>query len=137
METLLSVGIDIGTTTTQLVLSRLTLENTHASFSVPNFEIAKKEVLFRSGIHFTPLRSDTEIDAQGVREIVEAEYRASGYDRRDVQTGAVIITGETARKENARQVLEALAGFAGDFVVATAGPALESVLAGKGAGAES
>ena len=136
METLLSVGIDIGTTTTQLVISRLTLENTHASFSVPNFEIAKKEVLFRSGIHFTPLKSDTEIDAQGVREIVESEDRASGYDKRDIQTGAVIITGETARKENARQVLEALAGFAGDFVVATAGPALESVLAGKGAGAE-
>ena len=69
METLLSVGIDIGTTTTQLVISRLTLENTRSSFSVPNFEIAKKEVLFRSSIHFTPLKSDTEIDAQGVREI--------------------------------------------------------------------
>ena len=136
METLLSVGIDIGTTTTQLVISRLTLQNTRSSFSVPSFEIAQKEVLYRSRIHFTPLKSDSEIDAQGVREIVEAEYRASGYDKSAIQTGAVIITGETARKENARQVLDALAGFAGDFVVATAGPALESVLAGKGAGAE-
>ena len=52
-----------------------------------------------------------------------------------VQTGAVIITGETARRENARAVLEALSGYAGDFVVATAGPALESALAGRGAGA--
>ena len=136
METLLSVGIDIGTTTTQLVISRLTLQNTRSSFSVPSFEIAQTEVLYRSRIHFTPLKSDSEIDAQGVREIVEAEYRASGYDKSAIQTGAVIITGETARKENARQVLDALAGFAGDFVVATAGPALESVLAGKGAGAE-
>ena len=65
-----------------------------------------------------------------------------GYDNLGIlstlnpQTGAVIITGETARKENAEEVLRSLAGFAGDFVVATAGPDLESVLAGAGAGAE-
>ena len=135
-ERLLSVGIDIGTTTTQLVLSRLTLRNVGAAFSVPQFAIAEKEVLYRSAIHFTPLLSDTRIDASGVREIVEGEYAASGFEKRDIQTGAVIITGETARKENAREVLNALSDFAGDFVVATAGPALESVLAGKGSGAQ-
>ncbi len=135
-ERLLSVGIDIGTTTTQLVFSRLTLRNEGAAFSVPHFAIAEKEVLYRSAIHFTPLLSDTRIDASGVRDIVAREYAASGFAKSDVQTGAVIITGETARKENAREVLDALAGFAGDFVVATAGPALESVLAGKGSGAQ-
>lgn len=135
-ERLLSVGIDIGTTTTQLVFSRLTLRNEGAAFSVPHFAIAEKEVLYRSAIHFTPLLSDTRIDAIGVRDIVAREYAASGFAKSDVQTGAVIITGETARKENAREVLDALAGFAGDFVVATAGPALESVLAGKGSGAQ-
>lgn len=135
-ERLLSVGIDIGTTTTQLVFSRLTLRNEGAAFSVPHFAIAEKEVLYRSAIHFTPLLSDTRIDAAGVRDIVAREYAASGFAKSDVQTGAVIITGETARKENAREVLDALAGFAGDFVVATAGPALESVLAGKGSGAQ-
>ena len=56
-ERLLSVGIDIGTTTTQLVLSRLTLRNEGAAFSVPQFAIAEKEVLYRSAIHFTPLLS--------------------------------------------------------------------------------
>lgn len=135
METLLSVGIDIGTTTTQLVLSRLTLRNDAGCFSVPQFHIAEKTVLFRSAIHFTPLLSDTVIDADGVRAIVASEYARSGFDKSQVQTGAVIITGETARKENAREVLSALSGFAGEFVVATAGPALESVLAGKGSGA--
>lgn len=135
-ERLLSVGIDIGTTTTQLVFSRLTLRNEGTAFSVPHFAIAEKEVLYRSAIHFTPLLSDTRIDASGVRDIVAREYAASGFAKSDVQTGAVIITGETARKENAREVLDALAGFAGDFVVATAGPALESVLAGKGSGAQ-
>ena len=104
-EQLLSVGIDIGTSTTQLVLSKLTLENQSNPFSVPRIVITDKQVVYRSGIHFTPLLDERTIDAQGVRDIVEREYRSSGYDKSQVQTGAVIITGETARKENARQVL--------------------------------
>jgi ethanolamine utilization protein EutA len=75
------------------------------------------------------------VDGEKIRDIVEAEYRTAGICREDVDTGAVIITGETSRKENARAVLDALSDFAGDFVVATAGPDLESVLAAKGAGA--
>lgn len=136
MSALLSVGIDIGTTTTQLVLSRLTVRNENGAFSVPSFAITEKEVIYRSAIHFTPLLSADRIDTKGVRDIVAGEYAAAGICPGDIQTGAVIITGETARKENARAVLEALSGFAGDFVVATAGPALESALAGKGAGAQ-
>lgn len=135
-ETLRSVGIDIGTSTTQLVVSDLTLENQGNPFSVPRIAITGRQVIYRSGIHFTPLLSDQIIDAQGVREIVAEEYRRAGLRREAVQTGAVIITGETARKENARQVLAALAEFAGDFVVATAGPDLESILAARGAGAD-
>ena len=135
-ETLLSVGIDIGTSTTQLVISRLTLENRANPFSVPKVAIAEREGLYRSDIHFTPLLSDTVIDAQGVRTIVEEEYRKSGFAKGEIATGAVIITGETARKENAREVLSALSEFAGDFVVATAGPDLESILAARGAGAD-
>lgn len=133
---LLSVGLDLGTSTTQMVLSRLKLENAANAFSVPKVTIADKEVVYRSEVHFTPLLSDTRIDAQAVRDIVEEEYRRAGVRRDQLQTGAVIITGETARKENAREVLEALAGLAGDFVVATAGPDLESVLAARGAGAD-
>ena len=135
-EQLLSVGIDIGTSTTQLVIARLTLENRANPFSVPRVAIAHREILFRSAIHFTPLISDTVIDADGVRAIVEEEYRRAGVEKGQISTGAVIITGETARKENAREVLAALSQFAGDFVVATAGPDLESILAARGAGAD-
>ena len=135
-ETLLSVGIDIGTTTTQLVFSRLLVENAAGAFSVPQFAITGKELLYRSPVRFTPLLSERLVDTQALRSMIAGEYAAAGYRREQIQTGAVIITGETARKENARQVLWALSGFAGDFVVATAGPALESLLAGKGAGAE-
>ncbi len=132
---LLSVGIDVGTTTTQLVFSHLTVKNEANAFSVPDFSITQKEVIYRSQIHFTPLLSDTVIDAEGVKAIVDEEYRRAAMDKGTVQTGAVIITGETARKENAKQVLNALSGYAGDFVVATAGPRLESILAGRGSGA--
>ncbi len=135
-ETLLSVGIDLGTSTTQLVFSRLHLKNRAAAFTVPQVEIAEKEILYKSDIHFTPLLDDSTIDGAGVRKIVAEEYGKAGMDLAAVDTGAVIITGETARKENAEAVLAELSAFAGDFVVATAGPHLESVLAGKGSGAE-
>ncbi len=132
---MLSVGIDIGTSTTQLVFSQLVIQNTANMVTIPCIKIVDKKVVYRSDIHFTPLRSITEIDVNGVRELIEAEYKKAGVKPSDVDTGAVIITGETARKENAREVLKVLSGLAGDFVVATAGPALEGIIAGKGANA--
>jgi ethanolamine utilization protein EutA len=134
-ETLLSVGLDVGTTSTQLVVSELTVENQASAFSVPEMTISRRKLLYESPVYFTPLSGEQQVDGQGIREILEREYRAAGITRDMVDTGAVIITGETSRKENARIVLDALAEYAGDFVVATAGPDLESVLAAKGAGA--
>lgn len=134
-DTLISLGLDVGTTSTQLVFSRLTIENRSGSFSVPELEIADREILYRSPIHFTPLLSEDLVDAPALRQIVDREYAQAGLTRQDVTTGAIIITGETSRRENARAVLEELSGYAGDFVVATAGPDLESILAAKGAGA--
>ena len=86
-------------------------------------------------MYFTPLKTQTLINADAVREIVAKEFAAAGYTPADTQTGAVIITGESARKENAASVLQALSDFAGEFVVSTAGPDLESIIAGKGSGA--
>ena len=136
-EKLLSVGLDVGTTSTQLVVSELTAENQASGFSVPEMIISQRKIRYESPVYFTPLLGQELVDGQGIREIVEREYRAAGITREQVDTGAVIITGETSRKENARSVLDALAEYAGDFVVATAGPDLESVLAAKGAGAVS
>ncbi len=135
-ETIKSVGIDIGTSTTQLIFSRLTIENLASSYTVPRISIVNKEVIYRSNIYFTPLRSQLEIDVEAVRKLIQEEYKNAGMTPDMLQTGAVIITGETARKQNANQVLEMLSDMAGDFVVATAGPDLESVLSGKGAGAD-
>lgn len=135
-QKLLSVGIDIGTSTTQLVFSEIKIQNSASAFSVPRMEICDKKILYKSDIHFTPLKSDTEIDSEGVLKIIKQEYEKAGYSVREPDTGAVIITGETARKENARAVLQMLSDFSGDFVVATAGADLESVLSGKGAGTD-
>ena len=134
-ERLRSVGLDVGTTSTQMIVSELTIENRASAFAVPELEIAERKILYRGEVHFTPLLDESLVDATRLRSLVEEEYRRAGITRQDVDTGAIIITGETSRKENARTVLEALADFAGDFVVATAGPDLESVLAAKGAGA--
>ena len=134
-EVLRSVGLDVGTTSTQMVLSRLTLENRAGSFAVPEMEIQEREILYKSPIHFTPLLRGELVDAAALKKIVDEEYRSAGITKEEVDTGAIIITGETSRKENAAAVLEALSEYAGEFVVATAGPDLESSLAARGAGA--
>ncbi len=135
-ERLLSVGLDVGTTSTQLIFSELIVENQAGSFSVPEMSIAQRNILYTSPVHFTPLLEGDLVDAAALRHIIENEYEKAGIPRSSVDTGAIIITGETSRKENAEAVLHELSGFAGEFVVATAGPDLESILAAKGAGAD-
>lgn len=135
-ENLLSLGLDVGTTTTQLILSNLRIENKGSAFSVPELQIANREILYRSPVVFTPLLGNDRVDGEKIRQFVAREYEKAGIARHQVDTGAIIVTGESSRKENAREVLAALSEFAGDFVVATAGPHLESVLAAKGAGAD-
>lgn len=135
-KALLSVGLDVGTTTTQMVVSSLSIVNKGSSFSVPDMEIAQRKVLYKSPIRFTPLLGKDQVDGAKIRTWVQEQYTLAGICREQVDTGAIIITGETSRKENARTVLDHLSEFAGDFVVATAGPHLESVLAAKGAGAD-
>lgn len=133
-ESIVSVGIDIGTTTTQLVFSRLTLKSSGGYGITPKTEVSDKEILRRSSIYFTPLNGSDMIDAPGVRRIIEQEYDAAGFRPEMIDTGAVIITGESLHKSNSRSVCEEISSIAGDFVVTSAGPDLESILAGKGAG---
>ncbi len=135
MDNLISVGLDVGTTTTQLIVSSLSVENKGNAFSVPELVIADRTLLYQSPVVFTPLLTGELVDGDAISRWVEQQYQEAGIAKGQVDTGAVIITGETSRKENARQVLASLSGFAGDFVVATAGPDLESILSAKGAGA--
>ena len=132
---ILSVGIDVGTSTTQVVFSKLQMDNAGGYFSVPRVAIVDKEVIYKSEVYMTPLKTDVLIDTDALRDIVAAEFRKAGYRPEDTDSGAVIITGESARKENSDAVLKSLSDFAGDFVVSAAGPDMESLIAGKGSGA--
>ena len=134
-KSLLSVGLDVGTTTTQLIVSRLQVKNRASGFAVPEMTITDRQILYRSAVHMTPLLSEQRVDGEKIRFLVEQEYERAGITREAVDTGAIIITGETSRKENAAAVLAALSDLAGEFVVATAGPDLESMLAARGSGA--
>jgi len=135
VEEILSVGIDIGTTTTSMVISRLKIRNIAGIFATPKIEIVEKRVVHRSGVYLTPLVDEINLNFAEVAEIIKKEYRLARVNPDEIRTGAVIITGDAARKENAENVLKAISNTAGSFVVAAAGPRLEAVLAGRGSGA--
>lgn len=134
-HSLLSVGLDIGTTTTQIIFSRLNLADVARPGQIPRMAITKREVIYQSPILFTPLADRDSVDATKLKEIVRSEYAAAGISPEQVETGAVIITGETAKKKNADEILHALSGLAGEFVVSVAGPHVESLISGRGSGA--
>ncbi len=131
---MISVGIDIGTSTTSMIVSRLNVKNTASGFTVPKIAIAGSEILYRGEIYQTPLKDSSHIDVDQVAGLIREEYRKAGILPEQVQTGAVIITGESSRKENSALVTDRMSSLAGEFVVAAAGPDLESVIAAKGAG---
>ncbi|KON88275.1 ethanolamine utilization protein [Sporosarcina globispora] len=134
-ENIISAGIDIGTSTTKLVISRFSLMNMAGGTHMPRIEIIEKEVLYQSPIYRTPLLTASSIDIEAVERLVREEYISAGIKPGDIKTGAVIITGETATKQNAEEMVHYLSDHAGDFLVATAGPDLEGIIAAKGSGA--
>ena len=84
-KTLLSVGLDVGTTSTQMILSKLTAENRASSFAVPKMEITDREILYRSPVYFTPLVSHNLVDGAALRKLIGKEYQAAGITPADGQ----------------------------------------------------
>ena len=128
------MGVDVGTSTSHLVFSNLVLERDPRSPS-RRFLIRKREIIYEGRIINTPLLPDDTIDTDTLSEFFREEYGLAGIDPADIQSGAVIVTGETAKKDNARQIVEAISNGAGDFVAATAGANFESLLTAMGSGA--
>jgi len=133
-EKLTSIGIDIGTTTTQVVVSELTV-GTAGQNGAGKLLVTDREVRHQGAIHRTRLLDSETVDIEATASIVTDELAAAGVDSTDIDTGAVIVTGETAHKENAEPLVHRLAVDSGEFVTATAGAPLEAILAGRGAGA--
>ncbi|MGH8057712.1 MAG: ethanolamine ammonia-lyase reactivating factor EutA, partial [Candidatus Entotheonellia bacterium] len=134
MFTLKSVGIDIGSSTSHLVFSQLTLRREGASLS-GRFKVTARKVLFRSPIMLTPYLSGTLIDVEQVKRFIEHAYQEARLTPEEIDTGAVIITGEALKKENAQPIVESFARYAGKFICATAGHNHEALLAAYGSGA--
>lgn len=131
---LTSVGIDIGSSTTHLVFSHLTLRREGASHS-GRFKVTDRDVLYRSDILLTPYLTGTLIDTERVKRFIQDAYLEAGFTSEDIDTGAVVITGEALKKENARPIVEFFAQESGKFICASAGPNHEALLAAYGSGA--
>jgi len=131
---ILSVGVDVGSSTSHLVFSNLFLKKDEGS-ETRRFKIQERNIVYEGRIIHTPLLDDKTIDINRLTDFLKSEYKRAGIDPGDIQTGAVIVTGESARKQNARQIAKALSNDAGKFVAATAGPNFESIIAAMGSGA--
>jgi ethanolamine utilization protein EutA len=129
-----TVGIDIGTTTSHLIFSEIVLERQGILLSSA-YGVVERTVVHRSGITLTPYASERRIDTDALRAFIERSYAEAGWAPADVDTGAVITTGEAARQHNASAIVALFSGEAGKFVCATAGHHLESLLAAHGSGA--
>src|SRR5918995_6043168 len=127
---LTSVGVDIGSSTSHLVFSRLelTLEGTR-------YRVTRREVLNESEILLTPYVDDTKIDVEALEAFINQQYRKARIKRDEVDTGALILTGVAVRRRNARAIAELFAQEAGKFVAGSAGDGLEATMAGHGSGA--
>jgi ethanolamine utilization protein EutA len=131
---LTTVGIDIGSSTSHLMFSRVHLQRKTQLLS-SEFVVVGREILWRSPILFTPFLADFTIDAARLREFLDAAYREAGVDPERVDSGAVILTGEAIKRRNAEAIARLFAAQAGRFVCASAGHHMECVLAAHGAGA--
>jgi ethanolamine utilization protein EutA len=132
--TLTSVGIDIGTATSQILFSRLELRRLGAELS-SRYVVVNRETLYLSPVHLTPYTPGREhIDDQALGKMVDQAYTEAGLTAEQVDTGAVILTGEAIRRDNARAIADLFAAQRGDFVCATAGHHFEALLAAHGSG---
>ena len=131
---LVSVGIDIGSSGTQVIFSRVYMQRMSEDLSSRYF-VVRRETLHQSPVALTPYQSEERIDERAVGEIIDRAYAEARVHPDNIDTGAVILTGEALRRENAKAIAEVIAEMGGEFVCATAGHHMESLLAAYGSGA--
>lgn len=127
---LVSIGIDIGSSTTHLAFSRITLERVDAFYIISN-----REVLFESEILLTPYAVGNTINTDKLSIYFQTQYQLAGIAFDQIDTGALILTGTAVRRNNARAIADLFAQAAGKFVSVSAGDGMEAVLSASGSGA--
>ena len=131
---LTTVGIDIGSSGTQVIFSRVHLRRL-AEDLTSRYYVVARETLFQSPVELTPYQSEERIDDQKLGAIIDDAYVAAGLTPDKIDTGVVILTGEALRRENAEGIAKILSEQGGEFVTATAGHHMEAMLAAYGSGA--
>jgi ethanolamine utilization protein EutA len=132
--TLVSVGIDIGSSGTQVIFSRIKLRR-YGEDLTSRYYVVSRETLYQSPVALTPYQSEERIDDAALGKIIDDAYAGAGLHPDNIDTGAVILTGEALRRENAEGIARILSEQGGEFVCATAGHHMESLLAAFGSGA--
>ena len=132
--TLRTVGIDIGSSTSHLLFARVVLKRQSQDLS-SRFVVVERAIIGHSPILLTPFLDDGTIDAHALEHFIQHAYHDAGLRRGDIDSGAVILTGEAIKRKNARAIDEIFAKESGKFVCATAGHKLECILAAYGSGA--
>ncbi len=131
---LTTVGIDIGSSTSHLMFSTVRMQRLSEALS-SRFVVVGREVIWRSPIALTPYRPDYTIDADALKRFIDKAYREAELTPDDIDSGAVILTGEALKRHNAHQIADLFAAEGGKFVCASAGHNLEAVMAAHGSGA--
>lgn len=131
---LTTVGVDVGSSTSHLMFSKVHLQRLAEGLS-SRFVVVNRQVLWRSPILLTPYRSDYTIDADELKEFFGNAYKNAKLTPEDIDTGAVILTGEALKRNNARAIADLFAEESGKFVCASAGHNLEALMAANGSGA--
>src|SRR5258708_14374466 len=126
----LSVGVDIGSSTSHLVFSRIVLERLDSRYVV-----TIRETFYQSDILLTPYAAEEEIDATALGAFIERQYQDAKVAPDEIDTGALILTGVAVRRRNARKIGDLFARQAGKMVAVSAGDSLETVMAAHGSGA--
>ena len=126
----LSVGVDIGSSTSHLVFSRIVLERLDSRYVVTT-----RETFYQSDILLTPYSAEEEIDAEALGAFIARQYEEANVDPDEIDTGALILTGVAVRRRNARRIGELFARQAGKMVAVSAGDSLETMMAAHGSGA--
>ena len=127
---ILSVGVDIGSSTSHLVFSRIVLERLDSRYVV-----TERETFYASDILLTPYSAENTIDADALGAFIRKEYADAKVEPDEIDTGALILTGVAVQRKNARAIGELFAKEAGKLVAVSAGDNLETVMAAYGSGA--
>jgi ethanolamine utilization protein EutA len=132
--TLHSAGLDVGSATSHLAISRMVFKRRGAELS-NQWVVAERTERYRSEVALTPYRADGRIDADWLQDFFDDAYHRAGFTPADVDTGVVIVTGEAANRPNAEELATRFAERSGSFICVAAGPHYEALLAAHGSGA--